>query len=133
MTNIAYNSTHAHWLLRLSVAATFIFHGLAKFGDLEGGAEKFGVPYALWIVVSVLEVLAPIALLVGGVLATKFGDLLTKASALTGAGILVGAIYLVHWGQWNFAPSETHPLGGMEFQVALLAIHLYFLAKGNNA
>lgn len=127
------DSRWIHWALRLSIAGTFIFHGLAKFGDLGGGAERFGVPLGIWVVASVLEVLAPIALIAGGLIATKFGDLLTRIAAAVGAGFLIGAIGLEHWGQWSFAPSDTHPLGGMEFQVALLTMHLYFLLRGNNA
>ena len=35
---------------------------------------------------------------------------------------------LVHWGQWNFVASATHPMGGAEFQVTLLLMQLYLLA-----
>ncbi len=35
------------------------------------------------------------------------------------------------WPQWSFVPSESHPMGGMEFQVLLLLTSLYFLVKGN--
>ena len=38
---------------------------------------------------------------------------------------------MVHWGQWHFAASETHPMGGMEFQFTLLMIALYFVIVGN--
>mgnify|MGYP001361145532 CR=1 FL=1 len=43
---------------------------------------------------------------------------------------MLGAIWLVHWGRWNFVPSEDHPMGGMEFQVVLLLIMLFFIALG---
>jgi hypothetical protein len=36
-----------------------------------------------------------------------------------------------HWGQWHFMPSETHPMGGMQFQVTLLAILVYLVLNGN--
>jgi putative oxidoreductase len=44
---------------------------------------------------------------------------------------MLGAIALVHWGQWSALPSETHPVGGMEFQTLLLATGLYFTLRGN--
>jgi len=44
---------------------------------------------------------------------------------------LLGAIFMVHWGRWNFTPAEGFPMGGMEFQVVLLLMALYFLVMGN--
>ena len=44
---------------------------------------------------------------------------------------MIGAIALVHWGQWNFLPSETHPIGGIEFQTVLILIMLYLVVTGN--
>ena len=38
---------------------------------------------------------------------------------------------MVHWGQWSFVASDSHPMGGMEFQVVLLALGLWFAATGN--
>ena len=46
---------------------------------------------------------------------------------------MIGAIYLVHWGQWSNVPSETHPFGGMEFQTLLLAVGAFFVLRGNKA
>ena len=34
--------------------------------------------------------------------------------------VMAGAIALVHWGKWSFVASESHPMGGMEFQVVLM-------------
>ncbi len=39
---------------------------------------------------------------------------------------------MVHWGQWHFMSTETHPMGGMQFQVTLLFMAHYLLIKGNN-
>jgi putative oxidoreductase len=39
---------------------------------------------------------------------------------------------MVHWGQWSFVASDSHPMGGMELQVVLLLIGLYFLIRGND-
>jgi len=38
---------------------------------------------------------------------------------------------MVHWGRWRFVPTESYPMGGMEFQVVLLALALWFLIAGN--
>jgi putative oxidoreductase len=45
--------------------------------------------------------------------------------------VLLGAIWIVHWGRWNFVPSETHPMGGFEFQAILLLLSLYLVITGN--
>ena len=42
---------------------------------------------------------------------------------------MIGAIAMVHWGQWNFVANEAYPMGGSEFQVTLLLVSLYFLFK----
>jgi len=39
----------------------------------------------------------------------------------------------VHWGQWSFVPSASHPMGGMEFQVVLMLIMLYLVVTGNRS
>ena len=47
------------------------------------------------------------------------------------APALIGAIAIVHWGQWNFVPTESHPMGGFEFQAVLLLVSLYLVITGN--
>ena len=69
-----------------------------------------------------------------GILAGSFGrDWLTRVSAAAIIPVMLGAIAKVHWGQWSFAPSEPHPMGGMEFQVVLTLIAGYFVLKGSDA
>jgi putative oxidoreductase len=91
-----------------------------------------GMPFALWTAVAVIEVLAGIGILAGGALASRTGDILTRLSGVGVAVIMVGAIALVHWGQWSNIPSESHPFGGMEFQTLLLAVGLFFGLRGNS-
>lgn len=43
------------------------------------------------------------------------------------------ASVLVHWGRWNFVPTETHPMGGFEFQAVLLLVTLYVAITGNGS
>ena len=119
---------HAHWLLRLSLASVFIFHGLGKAGNLEGMAQMMGMPVAAVAMVTFAELAGGVGIIVG---AFK-SDLITRLSGLAIAPVLLGAIFLVHWGRWSFTPAEGFPMGGMTFQVVLLLIAVYFLISGNS-
>ena len=55
----------------------------------------------------------------------------TRIGAALNIPVMIGAIALVHWGRWNFVPTDTHPLGGMEFQVTLALLMLYLVITGN--
>lgn len=123
----------ADWLIRLSIAATFIYHGVTKFPNIAAGAEMMGMPFIVWLAVALGEIAAGAALLAGGALRTSLGDILTRLGGAGVAVIMVGAIWLVHWGQWSNIPSESHPFGGMEFQTLLLATGLFFVLRGNKA
>lgn len=123
----------ADWLIRLSAAATFIYHGATKFPNIAAGAEFMGLPYIVWLAVALGEILAGAALIGGGLVRSPLGDLVTRLGGLGMGVIMVGAIGLVHWGQWSALPSETHPIGGMEFQTLLLALGLFFALRGNRA
>jgi putative oxidoreductase len=123
----------ADWLIRASVAATFLYHGVTKFPTLAASAEYMGMPLALWTLVALVEVAAGAALLAGPLLRNRLGDLVSRAGGLGVVAIMIGAIGLVHWGQWSALPSESHPMGGMEFQVLLLATGLFFALRGNKA
>ncbi len=120
---------YAHWLLRVPFAATFLFHGLGKFPNLAGTAEMMGMPVALLALVALVETLGGLLVLLGG-----FGkDILTRLGGLVVVPVMLGAIAMVHWPRWSFTPSETHPIGGMEFQVLLIALGLFFAIVGNRA
>lgn len=118
---------YAHWLLRIALASVFLFHGLGKFMNLAGTAQMMQNSMFMAVLAAVLETGGGALILAGG-----FGnDLLTRLGGLLIAPVMLGAIAMVHWGQWSFAPSDTHPMGGMEFQFTLLIIALYFLLVGN--
>lgn len=123
----------ADWLIRASLAGTFLFHGIEKIPYLSAGAEMMGMPLWLWTLVALVEIAAGAAILVGGALRNQIGDLLTRASGVGIIAIMIGAIYLVHGGQWSSVPSETHPYGGMEFHTLMLATGLFFVLRGNRA
>ncbi len=124
-------SRYAHWALRIPLVATFLFHGLPKFSDISGFAQATGLPVAVAFLVPVAEVGGATLIVVGGILGGSLGDLATRLGALALVPVLLGAIAMVHWPRWNFEPSQSHPAGGMEFQVALTLVCVYLMAKGN--
>jgi putative oxidoreductase len=114
-------SPHVHWGLRLSLAATFVFHGAAKF-PIEG--PMMGMPVAVVWLLALGEVAAGIMLIAGA-----FGrDILTRLGGLIVIVVMIGAIAMVH------AKNGFNVMnGGMEFQLLMLVTGLYLAAKGNDA
>ncbi len=120
---------NAHWFLRVGLASVLLFHGVGKLADVAGFAAMMELSVPVVWLVTLAEVGGGLAILAGA-----FGrDWLTRLGAAVNIPVLLGAIYLVHWGQWSFVASASHPLGGMEFQVVLLLIAGYLVAKGNEA
>ncbi|MCV2888041.1 DoxX family protein [Ruegeria aquimaris] len=132
-TALSMDAPMAHWLLRFALSATFLFHGANKATQIPTAAETFGLSTGTMSMVASVEFAVPAFLALGGLTSSQLGDVLTRLAGLLAIVILVGAISVVHWGQWSFAPSDTHPYGGMEFQVTLIAIALFFVFKGNKA
>ncbi|MCH8188545.1 MAG: DoxX family protein [Proteobacteria bacterium] len=129
-----YLAGHAHWLLRATLASVFIYHGVLKLANLEANAEFLGLSISIVLLVALAETVGGALVLLGGV--SKIAPSaawLTRLGAAMIVPVMAGAIVMVHWGQWTFVPSQTHPMGGMEFQVVLLLISLYFAVKGNKA
>ncbi len=119
---------HAHWLLRIGLAGVFIFHGIGKVMNLGGFSEMLGLSLSVVALVTFAELAGGVGIIVGAF--TK--DLITRLAGLALVPVLLGAIFMVHWGRWNFTPAEGFPMGGMEFQVVLLLMALYFLVMGND-
>jgi len=119
----------AHWLPRLSVAATFLFHGLTKIPMAEGMAKMMGMPVAMVYMLALMEIAGAVLLLWGG-----FGpDWATRVGGLLHAVIMIGAIMMVHAANgWNSINMGGGNMGkGMEFQVLILAVSLFYAFKGN--
>jgi putative oxidoreductase len=114
---------YAHWGLRLSLAATFMYHGLGKFPP-DGFAQGMGLPLPVAWLVAHGEVGAGIAL-VGGAILSR--EILTRIGGLLVIVIMIGAIFMVHLKN-GFNVSS----GGYEFQLLMLVTGLYFLTKGND-
>ncbi len=120
---------HAHWLLRIAVASVFLYHGFTKFPQAEGLAQMMGMPVTLILLLGLMEVSGALLVLLGG-----FGPTwLTRLGSLLLIPVMLGAIAMVHWPQWSFEPSTTHPMGGMEFQVVLILLLSYLLVQGKRA
>ena len=118
---------HAHWLLRISFAGVFLFHGIGKIMAFGGFSQMMGLPTPVVALVTLAEVAAGVGIIVGAFT----NDLITRLAGLAVVPVLLGAIFMVHWGRWNFTPAEGFPMGGMEFQVVLLLMALFFLVMGN--
>lgn len=129
MKNLSNLSQNAHWLLRIALASVFIYHGVPKLINLSATAEMLGLPVFILLLVALAETIGGALVLVGGFQK----DWITRIGAAMLIPVLLGAIFMVHWGQWTFVPSETHPMGGMEFQVALLLTSIYLLIKGSDS
>ncbi len=118
---------HAHWLLRIGLAGVFIFHGIGKAMALGGFAQMMGLPTAVAALVTFAELAGGVGIIVGAFT----NDLITRLAGLAIAPVMLGAIFMVHWGRWGFEPAEGFPMGGMELQVVVLFTALFFLVMGN--
>ena len=108
-----------HWLLRLSLATTFIVHGYPKLVD----PSDMGLPSIVGYLVGPFEFFGGILLLVGGLVKSdKFANISRLGASLI-AIIMIGAILVVHIGDgWK----------GNEFQILILSTCLLFIVKGND-
>jgi putative oxidoreductase len=127
-------SRHAHWLLRFVLASVFLYTGTDKFmgGGLAEFAAMMEAPLIMALMVALAELGGGFFILAGG-LSRSMGSWLTRLGALMILPVMFGAIFMVHWGQWHFMATETHPMGGMMMQVSLSMVAIYLLIKGNRA
>ncbi|MEA2117054.1 DoxX family protein [Halovibrio sp. HP20-50] len=126
---------HAHWLLRIGLASVFLYMGVDKFmgSGIAAFSAMMNLPVVLGALVALGELGTGLLVVLGGLMKNRLGDVMTRLGALGMVPILLGAIFMVHWGQWHFMATSSHPLGGMMFQVTLTIVALYMLAKGNRA
>jgi len=126
---------HAHWLLRFVLASVFLYMGIDKF--LGGGVGEFAammeLPAFLALLVALSEIGGATFIIAGGLVMGVAGSWLTRLGAVMILPVMLGAIFMEHWGQWHFMGTPTHPMGGMMLQVSLTMVALYFLIKGNRA
>ena len=123
-------NANAHWLLRIAIAGVFVYHGILKFSNLEGFAAMLPISYVEVVLVGLANIGSALVI-AGGFNDDRLSDLATRIGAAFNIPVMLGAIYHVHWGRWNFVPTESHPMGGMEFQVTLALLMLYLVIRGN--
>ncbi|RLE18023.1 MAG: hypothetical protein DRJ08_03465 [Acidobacteria bacterium] len=129
MNNFKRLSQNAHWLLRIAIASVFIYHGMTKFPMLGKLAAMMKMPVMMIALLASMETAGGLLVLTGGFLK----PVVTRIGTVLLAPVMLGAIFMMHWGQWSFMVSKTHPMGGMEFQVTLLLVIIYLFVIGNPA
>ena len=117
----------SQWFLRLPFAAVFLYHGAGKLVMPVMSAEMLSLPVFLVLLVGLAELLTGFGIIAGGIPRVPKQALITRLAGVAAVPVLLGAIALVHFPRWSFVPSESHPMGGMEFQVVLLGLALYFM------
>ena len=127
MESLAKFAPIAHWLLRIVLASVFVYHGIGKLPDVAGFAQILDMPVVVAWLVTFAEISVGVGIIVGGL--SK--EVITRLSALAMIPILIGAIVVFHWPKWSFVANEAHPFGGMEYQVNLILVAVYFLIVGN--
>ncbi|MCB1787105.1 MAG: hypothetical protein KDJ33_12700 [Gammaproteobacteria bacterium] len=118
------------WFVRIPFAITFAGHGAGKLLMPQATAELLELPLALSLFVGVVEVLVGIGAVAGGIAGVPLRAWVNRLTAVAAVPVLLGAIALAHWPRWSFVASESHPLGGMEFQVLLLGVALLLAFDG---
>ena len=114
------------WLLRLSLGVSFIFHGYGKFPlPPQKLIDYFGFSDTLASFVAISELTAGILLILGGIIKSHLGDLITRFGSMLIVIIMVVALGLAHR-DWFITPKLF-----MSEQIFLLIIGLYFLIRGN--
>jgi len=110
-------------ILRLGLAAIFIFHGLDKVNaDMQWGSDwdpSHSLPATQQLAVAWGELLGGVALALG---------FLTRLAALGISAIMVGAIVTIHW-EHGFSLRD----GGFEYNFAIIVMCLAVVLMGGGA
>ena len=120
------------WLLRLGLGTSFILHGLSKFPlppeKMVRSFEKEGYMYPEIItsMVAIGEVVAGAGIIIGGLIISNTGTLITRLSGGAVVVIMIGAILIAH-SDWLVTKKLF-----MSEQIFLFILGLYFAIKGNN-
>ena len=120
-------SNIVHWLPRLSLASIFIYHGATKFPGADMMSQMMGMPLVMIYMLGVVELIAGALMILGGM----GRDTLTRVGGLIIAADMLGAIMMVHikFGGNGVLVAEQ----GVELQLFLMTLGIYFLVKGNDA
>jgi len=122
----------APWILRLSLGVAFFLHGYGKFPlPPEKMVKWFGsigipAPELVSSMVAIGEVSAGIGIIIGGLLGSSLGHLVTRIAGGAVVVIMGGAFFIAH-SDWFI----TVKLFTSE-QIFLFALGIYFAIKGND-
>ena len=116
-----------HWLPRFSLASIFIFHGFIKFPGAQMMSDMMGMPVMMVYVLGLMEMTAGTFMVVGG-----FGrEIFTRIGGLIISTVMAGAILMIHINfGWNGVLVAEQ---GVELQLFIFTMGIYFLVKGNDA
>jgi len=118
-------------IIRLTLGVGFFLHGFGKLPlppeKLSSWFESMGMfaPELTATLVAIGEVAGGIGIIAGALIKGKFGDLLTRLSALAIFIIMIGAFYIAH-PDW-FINEKLF----MSEQIYIFALSIFFLINGN--
>ena len=122
----------APWILRLVLGTSFILHGYGKFPlppeKMVGWFGSIGIPAPEIVssMVAIGETTAGVGIILGGLLGSSLGHLITRLSGGAIMIIMIGAFSIAH-ADWFI----TTKLFTSE-QIFLFALGTYFAIKGND-
>jgi putative oxidoreductase len=121
----------APWLLRLGLGTSFILHGIGKFPlppeKMVTWFESMGYMYPEIItsLVALGEVGAGAGIILGGLMSSNAGNLITRLSGGAVVVVMIGAILIAH-SDWLVTKKLF-----MSEQIFLFLLGGYFAIKGN--
>ena len=130
---------YVHFLLRITLGISFFLHGYGKFKIIDGFASFLGsqgilYPKFMTYLVAWGEMLAGIAIIIGGLLINSLpilANVLTRISAFSIIIIMLCALIIAH-SDWSIFIGERGKVLFASEQLFLLTLGLYFFVKGNN-
>lgn len=109
-------------ILRLAVAAVFIYHALPKLKNAKGMAQAVGMSAGMVFTLGAVEFLSSLALVPG---------IYTQLGALLLGIVMIGAMYfkIVKW----HVPFSAMDKTGWEFDLILLVANIAILLSGGGS
>ncbi len=109
-------------ILRLAVAAVFIYHAIPKLKNPSGMAAGMGWPKAAIVVLGLVELFSSLGLIFG---------IYMQLSALLLSFVMIGAIFTKKT-KWH-TPFSSQQTMGWEFDFILLAANIFILLGGGGS
>lgn len=112
----------AFLVLRLAIAAIFIYHALPKLKGAKMMSQAMGMPAGMIFMLGSVELLSSLGMIFG---------FLVRLAALLLVVVMVGAIYF-KTAKWH-VPFGAMDKTGWEFDFILLAANIFLLVNGGGA